>query len=458
MIENFGRNVRFSPSQRYAPRSDEEVLDILRRHPRQPIRCAGALHSWSRILETDGVLLDMRHFDSVAVVDRGAGKKRAGARVRLGAGCTIKRALDLLEPHGLTLPTVGAITKQTIAGAISTGTHGSGAPGLSHFVEEMRLAGFDPVSGEPAILRLRGGEELLAARCALGALGVILDVVLRASATYRVRERFHPVRSLQEATSPRRKWPLLQFFLLPWKWRYYVYRRKRTPLKGSRFCALLSRGRLFLSVDFAQHALLKWLALPLARLLGDWVTRAFLRLTPICRHRRIDDSHRVLTLRHDLFRHVEMEVFVPEDKLAKAVLLVEALIKLAAGQPAFCPDVEARFPELRGTWTHHYPVSFRYVLPDDALISMASPRAPSDRETWVAISFFNYRAPEHPGFTRFAAAVAACLVSECEARLHWGKYFPQDFREAAKAYFLFDQFETVRRRYDPAGVFWRTSL
>jgi L-gulonolactone oxidase len=445
LIENFGRNVRFVPQHFYEPQSDAEVLKILDRHqgPGIRFRCVGGLHSWSRLAETSDVVLDLHHFDSVGVVSRGTGQRGDGARVRLGAGCTIARALDLLAPHGLTLPTLGAITRQTIAGAISTATHGSGAPSLSHFVEEVRVAGYDPSKKRAGVLRFTGRDELEAARCALGGLGVILDVVLRAQPVYRMEERFGKAASLQETIAARHEWPLSQFFLVPWKWRYYVYRRKPTKARRKAMAAWLRRIFLLVFIDFLQHAFLKWVVLPLTRVLGNEVVRGFLRVTPIPGFRRIDDSRHILTLRHDLFPHVEMEVFVPESRLEAAIESIRFFVETA---------------DARGTWTHHYPISFRHVLPDEALLSMTSRRHADDAETWVAISFFNYGAPGSAGFAEFAAGMAALLVERHEGRLHWGKYFPQDFRKALEQYPGFQRFEAVRRTYDPDDAFWITNL
>jgi FAD/FMN-containing dehydrogenase len=423
LIRNFGRNVEFTPAHVYAPRNDDEVLEILRRHRGEKIRCRGGLHSWSRILETGGVLLDLKHYQNINVAQR-----QPEPRVRIDAGCTIGRVLEELERHGLTLPTVGAIKKQTIAGAISTGTHGSGKQSLSHFVQEVRLASYD-ATGNPVIARVRSGGDLRAARCALGGLGVILDVVISARETYRVRERFEKARSKEEALAGRAKWKLQQFFLVPWKWRYYVYRRKVTRLPRRAFCAALMRLWLLLSIDVVQHAVLKWVVLPLG------AVRFFLRWTPILGHHRIDESHHVLTLRHDLFRHVEMEVFVPEPELRDAIDAIRAMVEKAAE---------------RGEWTHHYPIFFRYIEPEDTLLSMAS-----GGETWVSISFFTYVLPLDDAFRDFAKAVAEYLVAKHHARLHWGKYFPLPFPQGDPRVV---EFEKVRARYDPAGAFWNTNL
>lgn len=457
---NFGRNVRLEPRLRYEPRDDEEVLRILKDHSDGHIRCIGALHSWSRIIEGDDVVIDMRRFDSVGVVTKGRGPEHEGAQVRLGAGCTIRRALDLLAREGLTLPTIGAVTAQTIAGAISTGTHGSGQQSLSHFVEEVRLAGYDPDSGKPAILRIRGRDELLAARCALGGLGVILDVVMRAVASYAVEERLEKLVRLDDPKRDPERWPLQQFALLPWAWTYIVYRRKRSAAKGKRLSNLLLRARLCFLVD----SLLHWFLQSVVLTLGARAIRRFYRLVPklISEHQRIDDSTVVLTLGHDFFHHVEMELFVVEDDLTRATRDIQALIELAAGQPASFPELEAEFevnfPALRDSWTHHYPISFRYVLPEDTLISMASKRDPKDRECWVAISFFNYGHPDSQGFEQFAAAVATHLVRKRGARPHWGKYLPIPLDEPIRRYPRFADFEKIRERYDPAGVFWSKNL
>ena len=453
LIKNFGRNVQFTPAQLYEPRNDEEVLEILRQHRGGKIRCIGSGHSWSGILVTGGVLLDLRHFDAVDVAER-----RPEPLVRLGAGCTIGRALKLLKAQGLTLPTVGAIKEQTIAGAISTGTHGSGAPSLSHFVEEMRIATFDPGTGDPAIIRLRGRSSLLAARCSLGFFGVVLDVMLRAVAAYRVKERFEKA-TLQEILGGAGEWPLQQFVLIPWKWRYMVYRRQTTDERETWVHVALMRLQLLLLMDALQHWLLKFVLLRVPRIARPGLIRFFFRrLLCLPAHRRVDDSDRVLTLRHDLFRHVEMEVFIPERELEAADRSIRRLLKLAAGKArARTAKPRGHFPGLRGCWTHHYPISFRYVRPDETLVSMASSDGRGKEQTWIAISFFTYL-PIDAAFRTFAAAVAKWLVKRHGARLHWGKYFPIPFREAVKSYRHFADFEVICRRYDPAGVFWNENL
>ena len=108
---------------------------------------------------SDDVLVDLRHFQDVNVELRG-GKNWVTA----GGGCQIKRLLaELKRQDSGTLPSMGLITEQTIAGAISTATHGSGNQSMSHFVDEVRVATYDPATGEPMIRTINEGDELRAA-------------------------------------------------------------------------------------------------------------------------------------------------------------------------------------------------------------------------------------------------------------------------------------------------------
>ena len=183
--ENFGANVTFVPRQVYAPSSDDELLGVLGKHHGQCLRAVGRLHSWSEIAVCEEVLIDLRHFREVVIHDEGP---QLWAEV--GAGCQIKVLLEELQKRGLTLPSVGLITEQTIAGAISTGTHGSGRHSLSHYVESLRIATYDSESREPVIRTVDSGNELRAARCSLGLLGIVTSVRLPLRRQYMVEEHF----------------------------------------------------------------------------------------------------------------------------------------------------------------------------------------------------------------------------------------------------------------------------
>jgi FAD/FMN-containing dehydrogenase len=124
----------------------------------------------------------------------------------VGAGCTLGALLRTLRHRGLTLPTLGAITRQTVAGAVATATHGSGEASLSNFVREMRIATYRPATGEPFVLTLSADSadpteqaELRAARCSLGYLGVVLSLRFECERRYAVEEELALVPSLDDA-------------------------------------------------------------------------------------------------------------------------------------------------------------------------------------------------------------------------------------------------------------------
>jgi FAD/FMN-containing dehydrogenase len=376
------------------------------------VRCIGGGHSWNRLVATEGMLLDLRRIRHVKLEGR--------HRVRVGGGCTLGRLLDALRPHGLTLPTLGVITKQSVAGAIATGTHGSGAASLSHFVEEVTIAGLD------GLTTLRVGDELLAARCALGALGPVVEVVLGVRDAYRIEEHFEKTDHLPRFTG---EWPLQQFALFPWSWIFAVYRRREAS-GGSTLKAMLMRFWLFAYVDLGLHAAV-WVLARMRR----WTRGFHAGVLPalIFSHRRIDDSRAVLTLQHQLFRHVEMELFVPEPRLEAAIATLIDAVHGAAQ---------------RG-WIHHYPIFFRKVLPEETLVSMASP-AHDYAGPWISIGIFSYRGVDG-AFESFATSLASRMAAEHGARLHWGKYLPLSFATARSAYPRFAEFEAICRRQAPAS-------
>jgi FAD/FMN-containing dehydrogenase len=432
------------------------VLAILARHPNLPIRCRGSLHAWSPVAATGGVLLDLGELHRVEILPGGAG-------VRVGAGCPLGKLLAELRRRGLTLPTLGVIKLQTVAGATATGTHGSGTPSLSHFITRVKLAHLD-ASGHPQVKVIDAGDELRAARCSLGAMGVVLELDFAVVPRYRVEESIRKSVSLIEALDGWRDggWPLSQFALLPWCWTYLVYCRKVSTADGLwlRFKAWICRLWLLLTIDLGLHAALRGLLG--ARVNGKGMRR-FFRLLPrllVIEPHRVADSESVLTLNHHWFRHVEMELFVPLVRLPQAISQLRELVEIAAGERRACSmgfgaeleaaSLSAEVDALHGTFTLHYPLVFRRIENDDTLLSMASTsERPGD---WVSIGLFTYGAADSR-YRDFCRVVARCMMRSHGARLHWGKYFPVPLQEARAGYPRYTRFRELCRAYDPEGRF-----
>src|SRR5918998_1337869 len=184
---NWAGDERFTPATVVRPRSVEELSVAVREAGERTVRVAGAGHSFGDLVATNGVLLQLDGLAGVLAVDRAAGLVRGGAGTRLHA---LNAALDML---GLALPNLGDVDRQSVAGAISTATHGTGARlgNLATQVEELEL-----VLADGSVLHCGpGSDELRAARVSLGALGVIASATLRVVPAFRLRaeDRAHPL-------------------------------------------------------------------------------------------------------------------------------------------------------------------------------------------------------------------------------------------------------------------------
>jgi L-gulono-1,4-lactone dehydrogenase len=455
-MRNFGRNVSFEPIRCFTPADEQEVFQILAKHIGRNIRTIGSLHSWSQAAAAEDVLLDLRHLNSVRIERRG---DEVWATV--GAGCQIKRVLAELERQGnVTLPSLGLITEQTIAGAISTGTHGSGKHSMAHYIDEVRLVTYDKHTGQPVVKSVTGGDELRAARCALGCLGVIVSVSFRALPQYMVEEHFRGYSELDDVLAAEQPYPLQQFFLMPWSWTYLAQHRREVQLPRSRL-ATLYRAYWFLTMDVGLHVS----TLFLVRLLRNraavkFCLRSVLPKFVIRSWKVVDESQKQLVMEHELFRHIEIEVFVRRSRLPEAMRFIRDVLECLA-DPGWSAGAATRellaqvemsqqLAELSGSYVHHYPICIRRVLPDDTLISMAS----GGEEASYAISFISYSRPaERAGFLGFAQFVSLSMARLFAARPHWGKVCPLDAATVAELYPNLAKFRALCREVDPQRRF-----
>ncbi len=453
-IVNFGRNICFRPRQRYAPQTEDEVLRILDEHRDGTIRAVGARHSWNPGIETRDALVDLRHLRAIRVHDD-------RACVTVGAGCRIGTLLRHLARHGLTLPSIGLIDRQTVAGAVATGTHGSGRNSMSHYVVAMRIACFGE-DGRPVVRTVDSGAGLRAARCSVGAMGIVLEVTLRCVPQYYVRERCVWRDGLDDVLRGEATAPLQQWYILPRVWTYLAHERAVAADNRRSGAAALYRVYWLLVIDVGLHVCVK--------LAASWlrsrrlVRMLYRRMLPAClfpRWRVTDRSDRQLLMRHDLFRHLEMEVFVPRNHLREALVSVVEVLR-SADDAGHVPSTEVResietvgeweaFMGIRGTWSHHYPICVRRLQPDDTLISMASCHGIEEQD-WYAISLITFTEPR-TDFEAVARLLAVVMAARFGARLHWGKWFPLDGSQVEDGYPGLGEFRAICEECDPDGVF-----
>jgi FAD-linked oxidoreductase len=186
-FETWGRTHSVVPARWEHPTNEAEVQLAVRRAAADGLvlRVVGAGHSWSDAAITGGVLVSLDGLDRLLSVDLDRGTATAQAGMRLSAFNTA------LAEAGAGLPIVGSVSKQSLAGLLSTATHGSSLVhgNLSSFIVAMRLVTAD---GEVLVLE-EGDPRLPAARVSFGALGVITEVTLRVQRAFRVAETQVPM-------------------------------------------------------------------------------------------------------------------------------------------------------------------------------------------------------------------------------------------------------------------------
>lgn len=469
---NFGGNIQLNPQSMYTPATEQEILEILDRHHGQRIRCVGRLHSWSRAVECNDVLLDLQHFNHVNPIIGGN-----HLWVSVGAGCQIKHLLSELERlKNWTLPSLGLITEQTVAGAVSTGTHGSGRNSMSQYVVSVRMAHYDSASGKATVTEISSGDTLRAARCSLGCLGVILSVKMQCRPCYNVEEAFHEHERLADVIAAEDRYPLQQFFLVPWRWTYVSQYRRETECPPSK-TAWLYHWYRYLTIDISMLLLI----LLIVRVLRiDAVIRfMFRRVIPAFVIRDwhvVSSSTPQLVMEHELFRHIELELFVEASNLESAMSFVRQTLCIAAGtdnvidesfrEQLVSAGLEKELGEVSGTYCHHFPICIRKVLQDDTLISMASPADCESQEdsaqTWYAITITCYSGSrDQEAFQKLGRFLTHSMAALFSARPHWGKlcYLQPDKLRAL--YPQFEVFQECCQTFDPEGLFqngWTSEL
>ena len=179
---NWSGSVTSSPAAIRHPASLDEIIAIVREcHERGcGLRVIGAGHSFTPLAWTDGVLISLDRYTGLEHVDQ------AAAQATIRAGTQIKALGEQLFAHGLAQANLGDIDVQSIAGAISTGTHGSGATLGSLSTQVVGLTLITAAGELIECSETHNRKIFKAAQVALGALGIITSVTLQLLPAYRL--------------------------------------------------------------------------------------------------------------------------------------------------------------------------------------------------------------------------------------------------------------------------------
>lgn len=181
---NWGGNQVCTPAYTLYPRTVEEVQEAVRfaRSQQLTLRVVGGGHSFTPVVQTGGVLLDLKHLSGILETDT------VGRKVRALGGTRLYDFGEPLWAKGLSLKNQGDIDHQTISGAISTGTHGSGIE-LGSFSSAVTAMTVVDANGDLVHIDDSDPDFLRAAQVSLGTFGVIVEVELQVQDSYYLQEK-----------------------------------------------------------------------------------------------------------------------------------------------------------------------------------------------------------------------------------------------------------------------------
>lgn len=432
---NWARTASATPVRQVHPATEEELSDAVRRAVREghTVRAVGAGHSFSAAAATDGVQLDLDRLNALRLVERDPAT--GNALVTVGAGIRLYDLNRILAERGLAMQNLGDIDRQTIAGAVSTGTHGTGARfgGIASRVRALTVVGPD---GEVTRCSPTENHDLFqASRLGLGATGVLSTVTIEAVPAFDLRavEDVQPVdRVLEELDHLVDTHDHFEFFWFPTARRVQTLTHTRVEARadlgapigaGHRVRRALGAVRSFIDDELLSNVGLE---------LANRTATTFPAVTPALnsfaaqalRPRTYTaPSYEVLCNRRRV-RFRETEYAVPRAVVVDVLKEIDGWLRRTAENVPF-------------------PLEIRFAPAEDAWLSTAY-----GRETaYVAVQQY-WRLP-HARYFDAAEQIFAAVGG----RPHWGKQHSRDAEYLAGQYPRLPDFQRVRAAADPDGVF-----
>lgn len=414
--QNWSGGQRAQPSAKWSPQDEDELRQGVR--DAASVRVVGAGHSFSPLVPTSGAILSLDHLSGL--ISHDTQKQQA----RLWAGTRLFDAGPLLHGIGQSMPNLGDIDRQSLAGALSTATHGTGInlPCIAAGATALRL-----VTAQGDVLecsRDRDGDLFRAAAVSLGTLGVITQVTLQNVPAYRLHERVQLLpldQLLPEMDTWVRQHRHFELLVFPFSRLAIVKTLDLTeePPTGATQGADSDDAMLRLSCE-----LTRWLP-GLGHRLQAMIGR-FIQPTE-----RVNWSHKIFASARNV-RFNEMEYQVP----------------LATGASCLDEVCKAVSKSKIGVF---FPIEFRFVAADDYWLS---PFQSAIGEARCSISVHQYHKQDY----RPLFAVAEPVLRRHNGRPHWGKLHTVDSADLHALYPDLERFLRLRNELDPRGKFLNPHL
>lgn len=385
---------------RAAPQSEDELCALIAAATAkgQNVRVAGSGHSFTPVALTSGLHLTLSQMTGVKHVDH---EKR---RVTAAAGTTINELAKVLKAEGLSMINQGDIDSQALAGAFTTGTHGTGArlPVLADCIVGMKLIQPD---GSILVADETTPDLLLAGRVSLGTLGAISELTLQLTDSYRLKERiwredFESAMEMHDELAEKHRH--FSFFWCPYEESRHCYCLPDTA-------ATSKTGR---TTDVCE-----------------------MKVMDITDEAPFETEFEKAAYSSDIYpieyiaNFHELEYAVPRQHGKDAVRAVRKLML-------------EQFPEAI------YPIEYRFTAGDEAWMS------PFHRQDSVTVSVSGEPGKDYWAYLRAVDAI----LRGYGARPHWGKMHFLTGEDVTAIYPRADDFRALRRRLDPQGFYLNDHL
>lgn len=414
---NWSGSVRCEPREIVSPASVEELAKLIGAYGRdgRHVRIVGAGHSFTPLVLTDDVLMTLDRMQGIEAVDVERGT------VRVLGGTKLKRLGDELLARGLAQENLGDIDVQSIAGAISTGTHGTG---VTFGTLATQVVGLTIMTAAGEIVECSADQNpdiFKAAQVSLGALGVLAAVTLRVVPARRLRFQARRERlddCLANLETYKRENSHFEFFWFPYgEWVQAKFLDETdAPAKGGSLWGTFNKMVMENGVFWALSEMSR-LAPPLAprisRLSGWGISSVD----------ETDYSHRLFATPR-VVRFQEMEYNIPAEHFLSVMREVRA-----------CID--------KHRFRVNFPVECRFVRGDDIWLSPAYQRD----SAYIAVHM--YRGMEYESYFRAIEEI----YERYQGRPHWGKLHTRTAAQLAALYPRWDDFRRVRAALDPQEMF-----
>ena len=416
-MKNWSGIHQWSPALIAFPTSEEEIVQLVRkaRERKISVRTIGSGHSFTPLSVTEETLVCLDDYQGIIAVDK------ENLQVTVKSGTKLFNLSQALHEHGLALENLGDIDVQSIAGAVSTGTHGTGTAfgNLSTQVTALRF-----VDGNGKIVSCSetdNPELLLAARLSLGSFGIITEMTLRVVPSYKLDLQIGKARLddvLERLETYNDACRNFEFYWFPNTPFVMTKELSTTDAPVTRSNAM-SYAREMLLENYAFLAICE-----LGYRFSSWNRKlsAFAASTT-GNSSKVDWSHRVFSTPR-LVRFNEMEYSVPLDAYRS---VMKALTKWVNDHNN---DVL-------------FPLENRFVKGDDSYLSPAYGRD----SAYVAAHVY-HKKPYRDYFRELEA-----IFRDHDGRPHWGKLHTLDVNAVQELYPQFERFSKFRQAHDPRGMF-----